>query len=40
MRRVTENFATHPAEDLRIINGMDSPDGRNGANPATATFLF
>ena len=28
------------AEDLKTIKGMDSPDGRNGPNPATAAFLF
>jgi 2,5-diketo-D-gluconate reductase A len=28
------------AEDIKIIKGMDSPDGRGGPNPATAAFLF
>jgi 2,5-diketo-D-gluconate reductase A len=28
------------AKDLETIGGMDSPDGRNGPNPATAAFLF
>lgn len=26
--------------DLEVIRGMDSPDGRTGPNPATAAFLF
>ena len=28
------------AEDIEIIDGMDSPEGRGGSNPATASFLF
>ena len=28
------------AEDVETIRGMDSADGRNGSNPATAAFLF
>jgi 2,5-diketo-D-gluconate reductase A len=28
------------AEDMKVIAGMDSRDGRTGSNPATASFLF
>ncbi|MEP9389757.1 aldo/keto reductase [Mesorhizobium sp. KR9-304] len=28
------------AGDLKAIEGLDSPDGRTGSNPATASFLF
>jgi 2,5-diketo-D-gluconate reductase A len=28
------------AEDLKAIDGLDSPDGRTGPNPSTASFLF
>lgn len=28
------------ADDLRTIDGMDTPGGRNGPDPATASFLF
>jgi 2,5-diketo-D-gluconate reductase A len=42
--RIVSNFDVFgfelDADDLKIINGMDSPDGRTGSNPATAAFLF
>ena len=42
--RIASNFDVFgfelDAEDLAIIDGLDSPDGRIGADPATAAFLF
>jgi 2,5-diketo-D-gluconate reductase A len=42
--RMAENFDVLgfelDADDLNKINGLDQRDGRVGANPATASFLF
>jgi 2,5-diketo-D-gluconate reductase A len=42
--RIISNFDVFgfqlDAEDLKIINGIDSSDGRTGPNPTTAAFLF
>ena len=42
--RIVANFDVFgfelDADDLKVIRGMDSPDGRTGSNPATAAFLF
>jgi 2,5-diketo-D-gluconate reductase A len=42
--RIASNFDVFgfelDAQDLKIIDGMDSPGGRTGPNPATAAFVF
>jgi 2,5-diketo-D-gluconate reductase A len=42
--RIAANFDVDgfelDADDMKAIRGMDSPDGRNGPDPATAAFLF
>lgn len=42
--RIAANFDVFGFEldagDLKAIDGLDSPDGRIGSNPATASFLF
>ena len=42
--RIISNFDVNDfeldGEDMKAIEGMDSPDGRTGPNPATASFLF
>ncbi|MER9232249.1 aldo/keto reductase [Mesorhizobium sp. M0622] len=42
--RIAANFDVFDfeleAKDLELIRDMDSPDGRTGPNPATASFLF
>jgi 2,5-diketo-D-gluconate reductase A len=42
--RIAANFDAFDFElgaaDLELIRGMDASDGRTGANPATAAFLF
>jgi 2,5-diketo-D-gluconate reductase A len=42
--RIVSNFAVFDfeldADDLKAIEGLDSPGGRVGPNPATASFLF
>jgi 2,5-diketo-D-gluconate reductase A len=42
--RIISNFDVNDfeldGEDMKAIEGMDSPDGRTGPNPATASFVF
>ncbi|WP_192248915.1 aldo/keto reductase [Mesorhizobium caraganae] len=42
--RIVANFDVFDfeldAQDLELIRGLDSPDGRTGPDPATAAFLF
>lgn len=42
--RIAANFDVFgfelDADDLKAIDGLDTPDGRTGPNPATASFLF
>lgn len=42
--RIAANFDVFgfelDADDLKAIDGLDTPDGRTGPDPATASFLF